>query len=277
LASVVFSQEAQKPADDVIRITTELVQTGVVVLDKQGRFVEGLKPEQFLLKVDGQPVTPSFVEHVIAGTRREEKLETSGTKPGAAATTPAGPSYRGRTIIFFVDDLHLGADSVQRTRKGILEFVENEMTIEDQVAVASPSGQIGFLERFSDLKPVVRAAVSRLNHKPYSIRDQEQIPMTEYQAVRIEQGDNSASDYFVTQLMRAMTYKVPVQGGMGPPSGGPANASAAPKNTAGLTPEMARRMVKDRASLIVRQSEAITTGTLTSLESARPLAVKLFS
>ena len=267
LTTVAFSQEPQKPADDVVRITTELVQTGVVVLDKQGRFVEGLKPEKFLLKVDGQPVTPAFVEHVIAGTRREEKLETSGAKPGVAAATPAEPSYRGRTIIFFVDDLHLSADSVQRTRKGILEFVENEMTIEDQVAVASPSGQIGFLERFSDLKPVVRAAVSRLNHKPYSVRDHEQIPMTEYQAMRIDQGDNSASDYYVTQLMKASTYKVAVDGGMGPPSGGPANASRAPKNTAGLTPEMARRMVKDRASLIVRQSEAITTGTLTSLES----------
>jgi len=239
----------------------------VVVVDKQGKFVEGLKPEQFLLKVDGQPVTPSFVEHVIAGTRREEKLETSGANAGAAAATPAEPSYRGRTIIFFVDDLHLSADSVQRTRKGILEFVENEMTIEDQVAVASPSGQIGFLERFSDLKPVVRAAVSRLNHKPYTVRDHEQIPMTEYQAVRIDQGDNSASDYFVTELMKASSYKVPVNGGMGPPSGGPANASSAPKNVAGMTPEMARRMVKDRASLIVRQSEAITTGTLSSLES----------
>ena len=73
LTTVAFGQEPQKPADDVIRITTELVQTGVVVVDKQGKFVEGLKPEQFLLKVDGQPVIPSFVEHVIAGTRREEK------------------------------------------------------------------------------------------------------------------------------------------------------------------------------------------------------------
>jgi VWFA-related protein len=267
LTTVAFSQEPQKPADDVIRITTELVQTGVVVLDKQGKFVEGLKPEQFLLKVDGQPVTPSFVEHVIAGTSREEKLETSGGIPGATAATPLEPSFRGRTIIFFVDDLHLSADSVHRTRKGILEFVENEMTIEDQVAVSSPSGQIGFLERFTDIKPVVRAAVSRLNHKPYSVRDHEQIPMTEYQAVRIDQGDNSASDYFVTELMKASTYKTSVDGGMGPPSGGPANASRAPKNTGGLTPEMARRMVKDRASLIVRQSEAITTGTLSSLES----------
>jgi len=264
LTLVAFSQEAQKPADDVIRITTELVQTGVVVVDKQGRFVEGLKPEQFLLKVDGQPVTPAFVEHVIAGTAREQKLETSGANP--SAITASNPSYRGRTIIFFIDDLHLSAGSVQRTRKGILEFVENEMSIEDQVAVASPSGQIGFLERFSDVKGVVRAAVNRLNHKPYSVRDQEQIPMTEYQALRIEEGDNAASDYFVTELMKANNFKVP--GGLGPPSGGPTGRPLEQRsNMSGVTPEAARRIVKDRASFLLRQSESVTTGTLSSLES----------
>lgn len=267
LTSVAFSQEAQKPADDVIRITTELVQTGVVVVDKQGKFVEGLKPEQFLLKIDGRPMTPSFVEHVIAGTAREAKLDTSSANPGAASATATSQSYRGRTIIFFIDDLHLSADSVQRTRKGILDFVENEMTIEDQVAISSPSGQIGFLERFSDQKPVVRAAVNRLNHKPYVVRDHEQIAMTEYQAMRIEQGDHSASDYFVTQMMKENSYKVPASGGMGPPAGGPVASTAPKTNVAGLTPEMARRMVKDRASLLVRQSEAVTIGTLSSLES----------
>lgn len=265
LTPIAFSQEAQKPADDVIRITTELVQTGVVVVDKQGRFVEGLKPEQFLLKVDGQPMTPSFVEHVIAGTTREQKVETSGANP-AAPTTVSSPSYRGRTIIFFIDDLHLSADSVQRTRKGILEFVENEMSIEDQVAVASPSGQIGFLERLSDVKGVVRAAVNRLNHKPYSVRDHEQIPMTEFQALRIEEGDTAASDYFVTEMMKANNFKVP--GGLGPPTGGPTGRPLEQKsNMSGMTPEAARRVVKDRASFLLRQSESVTTGTLSSLES----------
>ena len=146
-----------------------------MVLDKQGRFVEGLKPEEFLLKVDGRPVTPSFFERVFAGTVREEKLEKSAAK--AAATdpmTPAAATYRGRTIIFFIDDLHLSAASVQRTRKAILEFVDNVMAIEDQVAIATPSGQLGFLQRFSDHKSVVRAAVGRLNHRPYTVRDTEQ-------------------------------------------------------------------------------------------------------
>jgi VWFA-related protein len=262
LITAALAQDPRSTSDDVIRITTELVQTGVVVLDKQGKFVEGLKPEEFVLKVDGRPVTPAFFERVIAGTVREDKLESSVAK-GATPPAPAtGATYRGRTIIFFIDDLHLSADSVQRTKKAITEFVDNEMSIEDQVAVASPSGQIGFLQRFADLKPVVRAAVNRLIHKPYLVRDQEQVPMTEYQAIRIEQGDSSAIEYFATKLIEATNVRVP--GGIGPPPSGPNQER---RRTTGMTPETAKRVVSDRANLLVRQSESVTSATLGSLES----------
>jgi VWFA-related protein len=261
-----LGQEPRQANDDPIRITTELVQTSVVVLDKQGRFVEGLKPEEFLLKVDGRTVTPSFFERVIAGTVREEKLEKSAAKTAPAPVTPTNAIYRGRTIIFFIDDLHLSAASIQRTRKAILEFVDKEMSLEDQVAIATPSGQLGFLQRFSDHKSVVRAAVSRLNHKPYTIRDTEQVPMTEYQAMRIEQGDQSALQYFATELMKANNIRVP--GGLGPQSGGPAAARVrGGKTTTGLTDESAQRMVKERAHMLMRQSESVTSATLTVLES----------
>ena len=260
---IVFAQQQpQEPADEPIRITTELVQTGVVVVDKQGKFVDGLKQDQFVLKVDGQPVTPAFFEQVAAGTAREEQLEKSVTKAGPApAAAETSRSYRGRSIIFFIDDLHLSPGSVERTRKGILDFVDREMTLDDQVAVVSPSGQIGFLQRFSDVKPVVRAAVNRLTHKPYLVRDHESTPMTEYQAIRIEQGDSSATDYFATKTLEQTNMRVP--GGVGPPPSGPNNDQ---RRTSGMTIETARRAVKDRATLLVRQSESVTDGTLSTLE-----------
>lgn len=257
-----FGQEKRPSSDEVVRITTELVQTGVVVIDKQGKFVDGLKPEEFVLKVDGRPVTPAFFERVTAGTVREEKLEGSVAKGAAPPAIASAASYRGRNIIFFIDDLHLSADSLQRTRKAILEFVDNEMSLEDQVAIASPSGQIGFLQRFADLKPVVRAAVNRLNHKPYLVRDQEQVPMTEYQAMRIEQGDSSALEYFSTKLLEANNQRIP--GGLGPTPSGP---SMDRRRTQGMTPETAKRAVADRANLLVRQSESVTSATLGALES----------
>ena len=51
--------------EDVLRIKTELVQTDVTVFDKRGRFVEGLRPEQFELTVDGKRQSLTLHEYEI--------------------------------------------------------------------------------------------------------------------------------------------------------------------------------------------------------------------
>jgi hypothetical protein len=55
-------QDPGKPqsTDEVLRINTELVQTGVTVLDKQGHFVDGLKKADFELRIAGRLVPVSF-------------------------------------------------------------------------------------------------------------------------------------------------------------------------------------------------------------------------
>src|SRR4026207_2498166 len=63
----------QKPeppgeAQDVIKFETSLVQTDVMVFDKNGRFVDGLKPEQFQLKINNTQREISFFEKVTAGS-----------------------------------------------------------------------------------------------------------------------------------------------------------------------------------------------------------------
>src|SRR2546423_15305301 len=76
------AQQPQKPApDDVLRINTELVQTAITVVDKQGRFVDGLSRDQFELTVDRKPRPISFFERVTAGTAREVDLARSLTGP----------------------------------------------------------------------------------------------------------------------------------------------------------------------------------------------------
>src|SRR5215212_2972477 len=113
--------------DDVIRITSELVQTDVSVFDKRGRFVEDLKPEQFELQVDGRVQPVFFFERVTAGSPSEESQlaaasrrggvagkvpETNATNTNAAAEQPE----RGRLIFFFLDDLHMSGASLARAR-----------------------------------------------------------------------------------------------------------------------------------------------------------------
>ncbi|HEV2766008.1 MAG TPA: hypothetical protein VGV38_23690, partial [Pyrinomonadaceae bacterium] len=102
----------QQPAatgqdEEVVRVRTDLVQAGVTVFDRQGRFVEGLRREQFEVTVDGRPQAISFFERVRAGSREEEALLAAARGDAAPAAATRAPAERGRTIVFFIDDLHL--------------------------------------------------------------------------------------------------------------------------------------------------------------------------
>src|ERR1044072_1475256 len=252
VASATFAQPQVKPApqpspqdDDVIRVTTELVQTDVMVFDKQGKFVDGLQREQFELRVDGKAQPVSLFERVVAGSQKEEELVARKNTTGAAPVTGSNLEGRGRTVVFFIDDLHLSSSSVQKTKQAILEFIEKEMSANDQVAIASATGQIGFLQQFTDNKAVLRAALARLNYRPYTITDSgATITMTEYSALRIDAGDRDALDYYRAQLQKESNVRIPGAGGLGPPSGGSVTVPRPAERGFGMTKESAERMVK---------------------------------
>ncbi len=249
LAGLTAHAQQQPPpqgkTDDVVRISTELVQSGVTVVDKQGRFVDGLKAEQFVVKVDGQPVTPSFVERVTAGTAREEK-QVEAARAAGKPPVAAGATYRGRTIIFFIDDLHLSLDGIGRTRAALKHFLDEQMTPSDQVAFVSAAGQIGFLQQLTDNKSVLRAALERLKHVPMNTRDSDQPPMTEFTAVRIMNGDRDAADFYIDKIIEGFITKKMTSRAM--------NRNAV------------HEMVKTRANNIVFGVEAVTEATLASLD-----------
>jgi VWFA-related protein len=183
----------QPPADDVLRINTELVQTEVMVFDKSGKFVGGLGRDQFELLVDGKPQPISSFEQLRAGTSKEVRLLSLGNKSETAVSAnPSINENRGRTIVFFIDDLHLSPDSLSRARKTLAHFIDDEMDESDRVAIASTSGDIGFLQQFTDYKTVLRAAAGRLTHHPYNVRDltDSKTPMTENMALAIERKDD---------------------------------------------------------------------------------------
>lgn len=242
----------QSPDDEeVLRISTELVQTDVVVVDKQGRFVEGLKPEQFELKVDGKAQPITFFESVTAWTAGEEAqlAAARGVAPAAQLKEAAtAPVKRGRTIIFFVDDLHLSADSMSRVRKTMLRFIDKEMGRDDQVAISTPTGNLGFLQQFTNNKNVLRAAVARLSHQTYSVGDTQMPPMSEYQARAVDNGDAGVIDFFVEQKLRENPM---------------------------LTRPLAEPMVKQRASQILKKSALVTISMLGSLDSLMRTAQRL--
>ncbi len=204
-ALIALILQAQQPSDEVIRTDTKLVQTIVTVFDKRGEFVEGLKKEDFTLRVEGHAVPISFFENVVAGTHKDRTVRTSAVKESSEINTDA-LSFRQRTIIFFVDDRHLSLESIDRTRKTITSFIDKQMGQNDWVAIASSSGQVGFLQQFTDNKDVLRRAIARLNHVPYVITDYGGSPggrMTENMALSIERKDDpNVFEFYVQDCLR---------------------------------------------------------------------------
>src|SRR6266404_7697583 len=171
-----FAQEqgASRQGPDVVRVNTALVQTDVMVFDKQGTFVDGLKRDQFVLKIDGKRRDISFFERVVAGSRNEEaqlaaaRGGSNGVRPGNNGPVPLD---RGRTVFFFIDDVHLSLGSLKQTRLLLKRFIDQQLGQNDEAAIASCSGQIGFLQQLTDDKRVLQAAADRLQIRTYTTRD----------------------------------------------------------------------------------------------------------
>jgi VWFA-related protein len=214
-ATRTFAQEGQKEKpqqpEEVIRVYTNLVQTDVTVFDKQGRFVNGLKREDFSLSIDGKTQPIEFFDRVAAGSADEEaQLAAARGVPSKGVAAPV-PLDRGRAVFFYVDDFHLSAGDLIFVRKALLNFIDNNLGQNDEAVIASASGQIGFLQQLTDNKVVLHAAIERIKARPYYVRDTERPPMTEYQALLINRDPvamdpngiklSTVTEYFVQNLI----------------------------------------------------------------------------
>lgn len=249
--------QQQQPAepDDVVRVDTELVQTDVMVFDKQGHFVDGLKPEQFALKIDNKPQTITFFERVTSGGLSRQAPVDS--RPDTVGPTNPPAVVRGRTVIFFADDLHLSPSSLVRTRKALREFIDRGMSESDLVAITSSSGQIGFLQQLTYDKVALRTAVDRLNYRAITKIDMEKPPMSEYAALKIRDGDEQAITYYIQEIQKANTFK----------AGG--------ETIEMVSPLSARQLVLQRAQQIVTMAAPGIDNTLILLEGLMRTAAQL--
>lgn len=268
--------------EDIIRISTNLAQIDLVVLDAQGHFVEGLRPEQFQLLVDGKPQDISFFEQVKAGSDQEIQLATarlnqrSNQKPNQEKVLPSTPSTisRGRTTLLFIDDLHLSPASIKRTQDLLLNYVDNLMSPKDQAVIATASGQLGFLQQAIGDRGVLRRAIERLTYHPSSSADTVASPaMNEYQAVAIENGDRETLSYFVDkqcdefkQMGRGACRADTGMTNNGVYDNASSGSSDSTREGQNIRAE-ADRMVRSRARIIARQTAQVALSTLGSLES----------
>jgi len=244
LAAIAFATTtlAQQPSqsEDVVRVNTDLVQTDFTVMDRDGNFVDGLKREQLVLKVDGKVREITFFDRIAAGSRNEEAQLAAARGVSSTSTSAAVPLDRGRVVMFFIDDIHLSPSSLIHVRKLLKQFVEREMRQNDLASIATVTGQAGFLEQLTDNKAVLQAAIQRLGPTTQAtLISLETPPMSEYQALQIQHRDRDLIDYYVEALL---------------------------KENPSLGRDIAEQMVMSRASRILQNSSFYVTRTMAGLK-----------
>lgn len=259
------------PQDDVLRISTDLVQTDLVVLDKKGRNVKGLTKDQFDLLVDGRPQTVSFFESVETGSSKEAAqlaaARDQGSAPGSSprSETPILP-MAGRSFIFFVDDFHLSPEGVHRTGDLLNNFVK-QMGEDDRALIISPSGQIGFLQQLTDHKAALKLAISRIKYQSQAAPvSTQRRPMTVYEALAIERNQRNVIDYKTREYMDDMGLsRAPAQAPRTSAGGNiePPRASGTDLIARQMTAEVA---IKSEARNIMYHANSVTETVLGALE-----------
>ncbi len=213
-----------------------VIPTDVLVFDRQGNPVKSLAKDQFVLLVSGEPQTIAFFEEVTAGSA-EEKGQWARVQGLPVPPAAKGNLEGGRTLYFFLDDLHLSAGGLKRAREALSHYIDTAMGAHDRLGIVAATRQIGFMHDVSNDKTALHATLEHLTVREETIQDNLQPPMTEAQALAIEQNDPDVLASFVKSALEK---------------------SRGPRS-------QVERDVRLRASALARKSVSVTAAVLESL------------
>jgi VWFA-related protein len=151
--------------DDVVKITTNLVQVDAVVT-KDGKYVKDLRAEDFEIFEDGRKQEITSFAYISNLPISSSSSTSSATKPDKSAPpnlirTPRVEDPR-RIIALVVDDLGLSAESMGSVRKQLRKFVNEKLDPNDLVAIIRTGGSVGALQQFTNDRRLIDRALSQV-------------------------------------------------------------------------------------------------------------------
>jgi VWFA-related protein len=147
LALLCATSPSQQQSDYLIHVQSELVLVNVTVKDKSGKFVAGLKPENFTILEDNKPqkVVSFDVENVDAAplldVTQAKPLSAPPTVPPVAAAPAAQSSAAQfkdrRLIVLFFDLSAMEPDEIDHAVTSAEHYVDAQMAPADVVSIVS--------------------------------------------------------------------------------------------------------------------------------------------
>lgn len=220
------SPSPQRPAqsgdEDVVRITTKLVQVDAVITDRNGKLVTDLRPEELQIMEDGRPqkITHFIIitagnaagSPVVAVANRSAKTNDRNAPP--APPVILRPEDVRRSMAVVVDDLGLSAESIPYVRRALKKFVDDEMQPSDLVAIIRTGSGIGALQQFTSDKRMLYAAIDRVKWNPNgrsevsAIRPFQSSAVDDFEGpeLTVKKIEGIRDDYFETATLNAIGY-----------------------------------------------------------------------
>jgi len=141
------SSPSQPQSDYLIHVQSDLVLVNVTVRDKSGKFVQGLKPENFTILEDNKPqkVISFDMENVDAvpppDVTQAKPLpatpSTPAVPPTSAAQSTAAEFKDRRLIVLFFDLSAMEPDEIDHAVTSAEHYVDTQMAPADLVSIVS--------------------------------------------------------------------------------------------------------------------------------------------
>jgi VWFA-related protein len=157
-------------SQDVVRISTSLVQTDVVVTDNKNQIISDLTTNDFKVFENGKKQEVRFLEFVSGDSspRTEGELSIAGRPVEPDVARNLSSSELRRVFAFVVDDLTLPVEDVEPVRKMLTNFVDNQMREGDLVAIVRVIGGGGILQQFTSDKRILQRAILQIKVQPHA-------------------------------------------------------------------------------------------------------------
>jgi VWFA-related protein len=160
---------SDNPPETNFRISVNLVQIDATVTDSHGKPIRDLAKSDFEVLLDGkaQPITYfSQIQSVAAAPVDSAAKSAPQDTSVPSVTARLKPEQVARTMVIFVDDLNMSAESVPFVRRGLEQLIDKRIGPGDLTAIVRASAGLGALQDFTTDKAMLRAALDQIRWKP---------------------------------------------------------------------------------------------------------------
>ena len=230
------STGAQQP---MFRSSTNLVEVDVTALDRQGRFVPGLLPEDLQLFEDGKPQKIQQF-YMVAHDPSKTIVDYTATRSEA--------EERARRFFVFMFDDGLSVDALMRAKTGAEDFIRHQMLPGDMAGVFA-NGQMNKSRMTDDkveLLAAIRNATPNIDNRASLLAPFREFPRvpSEVDAMRITEGALELLEQIGTKACRDDPFQCQLQGGE----------------------KQLENLIQQKSRLYIRSARALTDTTIQNLQ-----------